>query len=543
MKKYHSINFRISLQCLILLIIFEFVIGAIVYSISYSTSVVSAKSLLSLCGQYSADIIDVDKASGWLKNGADDYYKVTETDLRSIKNEFRLEDLFVYKPMTDENGEILDKAVFIFDIVDEDYDETKVRKMNLGEVYEKLHEYDLTLEAYKTKEPQFLENYHPNDRASTLLAVVPLVLDNGEVYAVVGLTIPMYTITLSAVSVTLGMVLVFAVLIVIFAAVNLLFIRHTVVRPVKLLSNRMNTFVSGGSEYHYTPVTEIKTHDEIEQMTDNFNSMAESIIKKTRDLENAAMMQERVRTELDISHTIRTALSADCTYPAFAERNDFELCASLKNTVYNSCSFCNYFLTEKDHLYIVLGESVGKTMPSILMAMLAAESIRCLSSSGVEPFRIAAETNDQLCGFERNDKSMTVCAMIIDIDLSDGTMKYVNAGMPPMIIKTAGAPYKAEEQTIQYNLGEMRSVSFIQKTVQLQQGNTLILTSHGVSEMRNNSGELFTEQGLENELNRISSEKYILGEMIESLENSLEQFRQDRSIELDTTILGFRYFG
>ncbi len=540
-KKYRSINFRISLQFLILLAIVELVVGGIVYKISYSRAVFSSQSLLSVCGRYSSDIIDAERASDWLENGTDEYYRVTENDLRSIKNEFGLSDLFVYKPMTDENGDLINRGRFIFDIVEEGDD--SVRKMKLGEIFEELHEYDLTVAAYETKEPQYRVDYAPAGRAPMLLAVVPMMLDNGEVFAVVGLTIPMLTITITAVATTLGMVLIFAVLIIIFAAINLLFIQRTIIRPVKLLSDSMNTFVSGGNEYQYTPVTEINTRDEIEQMTDNFNSMAESIIKKTHELENAAMQQERIRTELDVSDTIRSALSADSTYPAFAERKDFELCASLKNTVYNSCSFCNYYLTADDHLFIVIGESVGNTLPSLLMSMLASESIRCLAGRGVEPFRIAAETNDRLCSFERNDKSMTVCAMIIDIDLSDGTMKYVNAGMPPMLVKTAGEPYKAVEQTIQYNLGEMRSVSFTQKTLQLQQGNTLILTSHGVPDMRNSSGEVFTGQRLEDEINRISSEEYHLNDMIRSLENDLEQFRQGRSIELDTTILGFRYFG
>ncbi len=541
MKKYTSINFRISLQFLILLAIAELIVGGIVFHISYSRSVLSAQSLLLVCGRYSSDIIDTEKAKNWLEKGPDDYYKVTENDLRSIKSEFNLSDLFVYKPMTDKDGNLIDKAKFIFDIVEEN--DTSVRKMELGQSFENLHEYDLTLAAYQTKEPQYRINYTPVGRPSMMLAVVPLMVDSGEVFGVIGLTLPMETITITAVGTTLGMAVVFALLIILFAIVNLLFIRRSIVRPVKLLSNRMDTFVSGGNEFNYTPVTEIHTHDEIEQMTDNFNKMAESIVRNAHELEDAATQHERMRAELDVSDTIRSALSADSTYPAFAERKDFELYASMKNTVYNSCSFCNYYLTPSDHLFIVLGESVGKTLPSLLMSMLASESIRCLAGMETEPFRIAAETNDRLCSFERNDKSMTVCALIIDIDLSDGTMKYVNAGMPPMLIKTAGEPYKAEEQLIQYNLGEMRSVSFTQKTVQLQQGNSLILTSHGISEMRNSSGEVFTGQRLEDEINRISSENYYLNDMIGSLENTLEQFRQGRSIELDTTILGFRYFG
>ena len=61
--------------------------------------------------------------------------------------------------------------------------------------------------------------------------------------------------------------------------------------------------------------------------------------------------------------------------------------------------------------------------------------------------------------------------------------------------------------------------------------------------MKNKSGAVFTEQRVEEEINRISAEKYYLKDMTDSLEDALARFREGRSIELDTTILGFRYFG
>ena len=71
----------------------------------------------------------------------------------------------------------------------------------------------------------------------------------------------------------------------------------------------------------------------------------------------------------------------------------------------------------------------------------------------------------------------------------------------------------------------------------------MLLTSHGVCEMRNAEGERFTMHRLEESVNRIAKEKVAMNEMIGELEQYLNQFRQGRPTELDTTILGFRYLG
>ena len=160
-----------------------------------------------------------------------------------------------------------------------------------------------------------------------------------------------------------------------------------------------------------------------------------------------------------------------------------------------------------------------------------------------EPYKAAYEANNSLCSFERNDMSMTVSVLIAEIDLTTGLMKYVNAGMPPILIKHTGEAYIREEEAMQFNLGEMHGVTFEQKTIQLNQGMTLFFTSYGIPEMKNNIGESFTEERLAEEINDIASQNYPLNEMIGELENRLEAFRNGAANLLDTTILGFRYLG
>ena len=541
MRKKHRLNMRISCFFLALVVITAIGVGALIYQVNYHVSLSSSGKHLNRCGKYVDQIIDADMIDNWLANGEDETYRLTKKDLEGITKEFELSYLFVYRPVEDDNNNIKNEVVYLFDIDHENISSGKVYA--LGEHGYELKEYEEFKKVFETGEIQTTTVLSTDSGETMLTSLVPLRLDNGDIYGIVGVCRRIGNINAVAATASVFLILAFEIIIIVFGVLILVYIHRKVIRPVNTLSEHMNSFVSSGSDFRFEPVTEIKTGDEIETMADDFNTMADSILKYTGDLKRITADKERLRTELDVAGKIRSAVSADMSVPAFSDRSDFELFSSLKNTVYNSCSFCNYFMTDKDHLLIVMGESVGKTLPSMLMSMLASTSICAFARVGEEPYRIAYETNNSLCGFERKDIGMTVSALIVEIDLARGELKYVNAGMPPVIIKRTGECYTAEEEVIQFNLGEMHGVSFVQKTIHLNQGNVLFFTSYGVQEMKNPGGEKYTGIRLLSDINDISKRDYTLEDMIGELEVRLDSFRSGMQSELDTTILGFRYLG
>lgn len=542
MKKYHKLDVKLSYFFLILLLIVAVLVGNLVYFINYKNTVDYSKQLMARCGKYVDETIDAEMAQKWLENGADDEYNLTKKDLEAIKSVFKISYLYVYRPEYDNNGELTGEVTFLFDLNPEDADKNKIYA--LGQKTSDIQEFGQVKELMNTGSEQYYYDLSTSNEGKLMTVLVPLKTDDNRIYAVIGVCFPMQSVKELAIRTAVILVVVFEAVIIVFAVVLLFFIRKRVVGPVKLLAGRMDSFVSSGNEITDFEPIKITTHDELEYMTDNFNSMAESMIRYTKDLKEAAVTQERLRAELDVAGNLRSAMSAETDCDLFTERKDFELCASLKNTVYNSCSFTNYFLVNENRLFIVMGESVGKTLPSMLMSMLASANIGALARKGDEPYRIAYETNNSLCRFESNDISMTVSALIVDIDLSSGIMRYVNAGMPPVIIKHPGEAYVCDDEAeMQFNLGEMHGVSFTQKTIRLYQGSTLFFTSYGVTEMKNPDGEEYTKERLSDELNDLSGKHYPLGDIISKIESSLEEFRKDNPVLLDTTILGFRYFG
>jgi serine phosphatase RsbU (regulator of sigma subunit) len=179
----------------------------------------------------------------------------------------------------------------------------------------------------------------------------------------------------------------------------------------------------------------------------------------------------------------------------------------------------------------------------MLYAMLAATNIRCFARMGYQPYRIAAETNNQLAGGVKGDKELTVEALIVQLDLRDGTVKYVNAGMPPILVKGTGESFTYENTPVGFNLGEMPGVSFTQEMLHLSQGNMLLMMSNGVPGMKNESGLEFTNSYVQSGINEITTKVYDLREMTEQLETMLADFRGGAELESDTSMILLRYFG
>ena len=138
------------------------------------------------------------------------------------------------------------------------------------------------------------------------------------------------------------------------------------------------------------------------------------------------------------------------------------------------------------------------------MSMVAATNMQCYAKMGYEPYRIAAQVSTQINGLKGGEEGISVGALIAQIDLRKGIMKYVNAGMPPLLLKKSGECYECESNSSGLKLGEKGSVSFEQKTVYLCQGYTALFVSWGMTELKNRDGVRYGEDRLLSTLNRIS---------------------------------------
>ncbi len=539
--KRRTLSSKIILMFLILLIIVMIAIGYVTYRISYTSVLDNYNFIGESAGVLAADIIDTTLIDGWLENGADEAYYETDKLLTNIKRSGGLSYLYVSVPCFDENGEMINDSIYLFDAMYEGEDPSLFASLGEhsgeGDMYETcryLYENNVTIKSDVITESEF----------GWLLSVyVPLCGASGSPVGWIGVDIDMTELVHNVAEQTILTVSLIFALISVFAIIFIFYIRNRVVAPVKELSTSMNRFVQNENKLDYSPTATIATNDEIEQMAEDFDSMARSILDYTVNLEKTTAEKERMRADLDVSAQIRTSLSSALTYPAFPDRTDFEVYVSMKNTVFNKSSFCDCFFTDENHLFLIVGESAGRSLASMLSAMLAATDIRCFARLGYQPYRIVAESNNQLNSICKDNKELTVRVLVAEIDLKTGILRYVNAGMPPILHKGTGIGFTYENSSADFTLGEMPNISFKQETLRLSQGNMLLLTSCGVPEMKNANGLEFTTAYVESEINTIASREYDLKTMIDLLENTLTSFRGDAELEADTSMLLFRYLG
>jgi len=539
-KKRRRLSAKIIVMFLILLVIVMAAIGYVTYRISYNSVLNEYNALGESAGLLAADIIDPARIEAWLTDGADGEWEETNALLTDIKKAFGLTYLYVSIPCFDENGNMINDTVYLFDAMVAGEDPMMFG--SLGEhsgavdVFEQcryLYENNVTIKS----------DVITNSEFGWLLSVyVPLPGISGTPAGWIGVDIDMTELMHSVANQTYIMVSLIFALITLFAVIFITYIRKRIVAPVKRLSGHMNDFVRSDAKLEFKPISSIASGDEIEQMSDDFNSMAKSILDYTVNLEKTTAEKERMRADLDVAAQIRASISGGLTYPAFPDRSDFEVYASMKNTVFNKSSFCDCFMTDENHLFLVIGEGAERSLASMLCAMLAATNIRCFARMGYEPYRIAMETNNQLSGLD-GERKLTVQALIARIDLKTGVMKYVNAGMPPLLHKGTGTGFASGNEPAGFHLGEMPNLSFTQQTLQLSQGNMLLLMSGGVPGMKNENGLEFTTAYVQSGINLVSSREYDLKAMTDMLEYMLESFRGKAELEADTSMILFRYFG
>ena len=452
------------------------------------------EEIYSLAKYYQDVGVNIDR---WLEYGPDVHYDICLNRFVKFRDNYGLNDVFFYKAQQNGNGELVNNMTIVFDVPD--YDD---KQYQLGEEYGASQAFETIKKVYETRETQIVDRLVANSSGFVLVVFEPVKYADGTVCAVAGVETDIKSIVWRVFAENYFIIIDSVANFIVFGVVIFIFLRLSIVKPVHIISGHMNQFVSNEENLSFTPITEIHTNDEIQQIADDFNALAQRTIDYTKNLAVKTSTQERLRVDYDVANQMRKVISSELSYPAFPERSDFDLCASLNHTKYNKCSFCNYFFTDTNRLVIVVGESLGDNLASMIFSVLSVSYIKCFSIMGFDPFKIASETNNQLCSIEKKDKGLTVAAIIADIDLKTGVMRYVNAGMPPILIKKPGENFALAKAELPFTLGQMRGVSFEQNTLQLNQGSVFFLTSFGVTEMNDPKGNKYGFERLTNVMNR-----------------------------------------
>ena len=260
------------------------------------------------------------------------------------------------------------------------------------------------------------------------------------------------------------------------------YVRRILIRPLGTLHHAAIGLVENRMENLADFKTEIHTGDELEDLSDAFRYMVSELNEYIQDLGRVTAEKERIGAELDVARHIQASM-LPCIFPAFPERHEFDIYASMTPAKEVGGDFYDFFLVDDDHLAMVMADVSGKGVPAALFMMISKTLLKSAVQSGLSPGAVLEKVNNQLC--ENNDAEMFVTVWLGILEISTGKMKCANAGHEyPAIMRRDGA-FQLFKDKHGLVLAGMEGARYREYALELNEGDRLFVYTDGVPEATN----------------------------------------------------------
>ena len=196
--------------------------------------------------------------------------------------------------------------------------------------------------------------------------------------------------------------------------------------------------------------------------------------------------------------------------------------------------FYDVFTTQHNKLAIAIADVSDKGMPAALYMTVTRTLIRSSAQSIHSPAKVLERVNE-LLAVDNTQNGMFVTAVFAILDPENGSLEYAIAGHNlPMLFK-ANSQQVEQLQKGGMALGVVEDAKYVDQTIILEKGDTLLLYTDGVTETFSPTEELFSEPRLIETLKEacLQNEKAVL----EVIENKIESFRLGGAISDDVTMI------
>ena len=374
-----------------------------------------------------------------------------------------------------------------------------------------------------------------------MTAMTPVLHEDGTMAGYVMADISMNDVMNTRQTFLITLVGLLAAVAAVFLVTFLFILRRMVLHPIDLLTQATGDFIQSNEEElaagtATVNVPPIRTGDEVELLADSFRKMEEDMISYIREFMKATAEKERIGAELNVA----TQIQADMLpriFPAFPERQEFEVYATMNPAKEVGGDFYDFFLVDDDHLAVVIADVSGKGVPAALFMVIAKTLIKNHAQNRESPGSVFTQTNEQLC--EGNDAGLFVTAWMGVLEITTGKFVYVNAGHNPPLLKRAGGQYEWLKSRPGFVLAGMEGIRYRENTLELMPGDTLYLYTDGVTEATSSAQELYGEERLQAALNEAS--ELPVSQLLPRIKNCIDTFVGDAEQFDDITMLGLQY--
>ncbi len=396
----------------------------------------------------------------------------------------------------------------------------------------------------ETKNPEYgIPAFITNDTYGWLCTSMEPVWDeDGKPVALVGVDISMNEIMQDRADYLRSVMLFMGGAVIALIAVILYGIGKVLIRPINMLSDAARSFVQDHSNGQKIDSAisklNIRTGDEVETLCDSVKQMERDINSYIAHLTAVTAEKERIGAELNVA----TQIQADMLpriFPAFPERKEFDLYASMTPAKEVGGDFYDFFLIDDDHIGLVMADVSGKGVPAALFMVIAKTLIKNQMLLGRGPAEVLKNVNEQLC--EGNEAELFVTVWLATIEISTGKGLAANAGHEHPVIRRADGTYELVVYRHSPAVATMEGIRFRDHAFELQHDDRLFVYTDGVPEATNARNELFGTDRLLEVLNRNPAASP--QEVLTSVKRAVDEFVGDAPQFDDITMMGFCYNG
>lgn len=322
----------------------------------------------------------------------------------------------------------------------------------------------------------------------------------------------------------------------------LYYMEKRVTVPIEKLAHLAGHYVQPGGEKldskefidACTPY--VKDRMEVGNLAKSYVRMITDLDEYMEHLTKVTAEKERIGAELDVATHIQSSMLPS-TFPAFPERREFDIYATMNPAKEVGGDFYDFFLVDDTHLAVVIADVSGKGVPAALFMVIGKTLIKDHTQPGQSLGDVFTDVNNLLC--DSNSEGMFITAFEGVLDLVTGELRYVNAGHEKPYICRKNMNYEPYKVKSGFVLAGMEQIQYKEGTIQMEPGDRLFLYTDGVPEATNADYELYGSEKLWQCLNQ--NKDKTLKALLQSVKEDVQQFAGDVPQFDDMTMLCLEY--
>lgn len=312
-----------------------------------------------------------------------------------------------------------------------------------------------------------------------------------------------------------------------------------VLNPLKMIQSSIREYKESKDSHKVAEImSKIQLNNEIGELATDFTELTQEIDDYVDVIQSITSEKERMAAELGLAKQIQTSMLPQ-DFPPFPERNEFDIYASMNPAREVGGDFYDYFMTDDDHLWLVIADVSGKGIPAALFMMISMIILRIHARTSESPAEILSKANESIC--TRNTAEMFVTVWIGVLEISTGKITAANAGHEYPAIKHADGKFELLKDKHGLVLGGMEGVSYTEYEVELEPDSKLFVYTDGVAEATAKDKEMFGTDRMIDALNKnpdASPE-----EILRNVRSDVDDFVQGAVQFDDLTMLCLEYRG